>query len=172
MPFPTLHTDRLILRRLTTSDWETVSYLRTDKKVNEFVTRPAAETKEKALAFISRINDNIKEQEAYYWAIAEKENDQMIDSICLWNLSKDGKYAEVGYDLHPKSQGKGIMNESLKAVMGFGFNNLGLDVIEAFTHKNNLSSIKLLERNGFRLVEGKMDADNPDNIIFEKRGRF
>ena len=77
------------------------------------------------------------------------------------------KTAEVGYDLSPNFQGEGIMHESLKSVMKFGFDKLKLETIEAFTHKLNGSSIKLLERNGFDLVEGKKDEHNTDNIIYE-----
>lgn len=71
----------------------------------------------------------------------------------MWNFSKDNKKAEVGYDLNPLFQRKGIMSEALKSILGFGFNNLNLDKIDAFTHKKNESSKKLLEKNGFILLE-------------------
>ncbi|NAY93378.1 GNAT family N-acetyltransferase [Muricauda sp. JGD-17] len=165
--FPEIETDRLLLRRLQQSDWEMISYLRSDKIVNEFVKRPSAESKEKALEFIVKINDGIDNRDLYYWTITEKNQKGMIGSICLWNFSKDKKIAEVGYDLSPKFQGKGIMNESLKSIMAFGFDNLNLETIEAFTHRLNGSSKKLLERNGFKVVLGKKDEHNADNIIYE-----
>ncbi|GAA3634249.1 GNAT family protein [Flavivirga jejuensis] len=148
------------------SDWEIISYLRSDKEVNKFVKRPSAESKEKALGFISKINRGIENQTLYYWVITEKNSDQMIGSICLWNFSEDKKIAEVGYDLSPKSQGKGIMNESLKNVLDLGFKELHLNFIEAYTHRENESSKKLLEKNGFALIEGKKDEHNQDNIIY------
>jgi ribosomal-protein-alanine N-acetyltransferase len=69
--------------------------------------------------------------------------------------------------LSPKFQGKGIMNESLKSILEFGFKNLNLDLIEAYTHKRNLSSKKLLERNRFILDVNKKDEHNQDNIIYK-----
>ena len=36
---------------------------------------------------------------------------EMIGSICLWNFTDNQKSAEIGYDLSPKYQRKGIMNE-------------------------------------------------------------
>jgi len=168
---PKIKTERLLLRELKQSDWEVISYLRSDQIVNKFVKRPSAETKEKALAFISKISDGIKKQNIYYWSISEKSNPEMVGSICLWNFSKDKKTAEIGYDLNPKFQQKGIMNEALKSVLEFGFENLKLEVIEAFTHKENASSKKLLERNKFKLIRGRKDEDNKDNIIYEiKKG--
>ena len=59
------------------------------------------------------------------------------------------KIAEVGYDLNPIFQRKGIMSEALNKVINFGFNELGLDNIEAYTHIQNENSKKLLEKNGF-----------------------
>ena len=165
--FPEIKTERLLLRRLKKSDWEIISYLRSDRVVNKFVKRPKAETKEKALKFISKINNGIDERNLYYWVITEINSDQMIGSICLWNLSINQNTAEVGYDLNPKYQGKGIMNESLQSILEFGFNNLNLDLIEAYTHKKNKSSKKLLERNRFKLVVEKKDEDNQDNIIYD-----
>jgi ribosomal-protein-alanine N-acetyltransferase len=165
--FPEIQTQRLLLRRLLPSDWESVSFLRSDIKVNEFVKRPPAESKEKALSFINKISTGINNQNLYYWAISENNNDEMIGSICLWNFSTDNKIAEVGYDLKPKHQGKGIMAESLKSIIAFGFNKLKIDTIEAFTHKHNISSKKLLERNGFTLAIGKQDEHNANNIVYE-----
>ena len=165
--FPELNTERLLLRKLEESDWDMISYLRSDKEVNEFVKRPSAESKEKALEFINKTNNGIDRQNLFYWTITEKESNQMIGSICLWNFSKDRKTAEVGYDLSPKFQGKGIMNESLKSILEFGFKNLNLDLIEAYTHKRNLSSKKLLERNRFILDVNKKDEHNQDNIIYK-----
>lgn len=165
--FLEITTDRLFLRRLKQSDCEMVSYLRSDKEVNKFVKRANADSKEKALEFISKTNKGIDDQKLYYWTITEKNSTEMIGSICLWNFSKDRKTAEVGYDLSPKFQGKGIMNESLKSTLEFGFKDLNLDLIEAYTQKNNESSKKLLERNGFILVPGKKDKDNLENIIYE-----
>ncbi len=165
--FPEIKTKRLLLRRLKQSDWEMISYLRSDRVVNKFVKRTKAETKEKALEFISKINNGIDKQNVYYWVVTEMNSDQMIGTICLWNLSIDQTTAEVGYDLSPKFQGKGIMNESLQSILEFGFNSLNLDLIEAYTHKKNKSSKKLLERNRFKLVLNKRDDDNQDNIIYE-----
>ncbi|MCF8239684.1 MAG: GNAT family N-acetyltransferase [Saprospiraceae bacterium] len=167
--FTALQTSRLLLRKLMPSDWEMICFLRSDKKVNEFVDRPPAESKEEALAFISKIRAGNNNQGSYYWTITELDREDMIGSICLWNLSSDGQRAEVGYDLHPEYQGKGFMKESLKAVLDFGFQKLGLQVIDAYTHRLNEPSRKLLVACGFKLVEGKNDEDNENNVVYEIR---
>ena len=166
-----LSTARLVLRKLEPRDWEMVSYLRSDKDINKYVNRPSAETQELALQFIKKTNDGIKKNTFCYWAITQPAVDVMIGSICLWNFSEDRKKAELGYDLSPSFQGQGIMHEALAKVVDLGFNTLMLDVIEAFTHRLNAASIKLLERNGFVLMEDRLDEDNLDNAIYELNNR-
>lgn len=164
---PEIRSERLFLRRLEPSDWEMISYLRTDKTVNKFVKRPGAGSKEKALEFITKTNRGIDNKTIYYWCMSQNNDPKMIGSICLWNFSEDRKTAEVGYDLSPEFQGKGLMSEALRGVVEFGFNDLNLDRIEAYTHSGNNSSKKLLERNKFGWVSGKTDKGNKDNIIYE-----
>ena len=45
--------------------------------------------------------------------------------------------------------------------------NCRLEKMEAFTHKDNDGSKKLLIRNGFTLAEDRKDPGNPANVIFE-----
>ncbi|WP_420572839.1 GNAT family N-acetyltransferase [Kordia sp.] len=165
--FPEIQTERLLLRRLQVSDWEVVSYIRSDKKMNEFIKRPIDPSKEAALKFITRINNNIDTNTVYHWVITKQNDPKMIGSICLWNFSEDKKTAEVGYDLSTAFQGKGIMNETLKTILEFGFHTLQLDTIEAYTDRRNESSKRLLEKNQFSIVLGKKDSDNEDNIVYE-----
>ena len=165
-PFEEIKTERLFLRKLRESDWEMIFYLRSDPEVNRFVIRPAAETREKALEFIHRIGEEYKTAKSWYWCISLKEDPKMIGSISLWNFSKDRKTAEVGYDLSPGFHGRGIMNEALAAILDFGFQQLSLDRVEAYTQWNNESSVKLLKNREFVLVEGITDEDNEDNRVF------
>ena len=69
--------------------------------------------------------------------------------ICLWNIEKENDLAEVGYSLHHAYFGKGIMNEVLARVVKFGFEEVKLKRIDAYTNKNNTASLKLLEKNKF-----------------------
>ena len=168
-PFPEIKTKRLFLRKLRNTDWKIISYLRSDKEVNKFVKRPRAESKEKAMQFITKTNVGMDNGELYYWCITQNHTDQMIGSICLWNFSKSRKTAEVGYDLSTNFQGQGIMNEAMRSVLEFGYNDVKLDLIEAYTHHGNESSKKLLEKNSFKLIEGRKDEHNEANLIYELR---
>ena len=164
--FPKLDTPRLNLRELKTEDAKQVLFLRSDKEVTKFIKRQIPTKIQDALDFIHKIQLGYSKRETISWAICTIENPKMIGSICLWNYSLDRKTAEVGYDLNPSFQNRGIMTEALQAVLNFGFEILQFDTIKAFTHYANENSKSLLTKNAFTLVEGEKDADNEDNLIF------
>lgn len=170
--FPEIKTERLFLRKIEESDSDVVLFLRSDKTINKFIDRPEnRRTKDidDAIKHIKRIHEEIENNKSVSWGITLNNNPKIIGTICLWNFSENDKTAEVGYDLNPLFQRKGIMNEALNCAVNYGFIELNLDKIEAFTHIQNGNSKKLLEKNGFHLVENRKDEDNLSNVIFEIR---
>lgn len=167
-PFPTIKTERLILRELLVSDQEQIFSLRTNTEVIKYIDRPISRNDKNGLAFIERISNSTKNKDIFYWVITLKGSSKLIGSICLWNFSVDKTIVEVGYELFPEYFRKGFMNEALTAVLDFGFNVTCFKTIEAFTHKDNLGSKKLLVKNGFKEDKARVDDDNLNNIIFIK----
>ncbi|NJW52966.1 GNAT family N-acetyltransferase [Salinimicrobium sp. CDJ15-91] len=169
-PFPELKSKRLFLRNIKESDCDTILFLRSDETINKFIQRPEhrrTRNKIDSINFIKELNDNITNNKSIAWGITLKNDPQIIGTICLWNFSQNKKIAEVGYDLNPEFQKIGIMSAALKMILDFGFNELKLNKIEAYTHHENESSKKLLVNNGFRQIKNKKDVDNESNIIFE-----
>jgi ribosomal-protein-alanine N-acetyltransferase len=146
MQLPILTTERLILRSLTLEDAPEILRIRSDDKVNKYLDRPKATSIEDALVFIRKI---LAANESFYWAISLKDNNTLIGAVCLWNINIEKKSGEIGYELHPDYQGKGIMQEAITAVIKYGFETAGFDVIAALSSADNEKSIQLLERNNF-----------------------
>lgn len=157
-PFPALTTERLILRQLERSDGEEAFFLRSDIEVLKYLDKHPSPSLEETLIYIDRITKMINEGEAILWAITLKEETRTIGTICYWRIEKAHYRAEIGYVLHPRYQGKGIMNEAMKAVLNFGFNNMNLHSIEAKVNPKNIASIGLLEKNNF-IREGYFKED-------------
>ena len=164
IPFPMLETEHLILRQLKMEDQNEIFALRSDDRVNEFLDRIKANSPEDALLFIHNINTSINNNEAIYWAITLKNEPALAGTICLWNIFKEDLTAEIGYELHPDQQGKGIMQEAIIKVIDYGFQTMKLNLIEAELAPANLRSIKLLERNGFVYVR-----ETENTIIYIRR---
>jgi [ribosomal protein S5]-alanine N-acetyltransferase len=166
LPFPTITTDRLILRSLKDSDEQAVYSLRSNNMINKYLDRPKMKNINEAKDFIKKINTGLKLNGWFYWVISRKENAELMGTICLWNFSDDKKTAEIGYELMLPFQRKGFADEALKNIISYGFNKIGLEKIEAYTHKENISSIRLLERNNFELNPDRHGQHNADNLIY------
>ena len=165
-PFPVLTTERLTLRCLELSDDQQLFMLRSNKTVNKYIVRTIQKNIKEIRTFISEINNGINNNEWIYWVITLKESPKLIGTICYWNFSSKKTVAEIGYELDPAFQGKGIMSEAIKKIVEFGFQEIELDAIEAYTHKKNNNSTKLLQKYNFKRDAERIDKENSDNIIF------
>ncbi len=165
-PFPTLRTERLLLRDPAFDDREPLSALRSNKEVNRYIDRPETTTLEDADAHIQKVRNGIASGKSIYWIICLAETQEIVGTICLWNLSDTHMVGECGYESFPRFHGKGLMSEALKAVLAYGFDEMELEEIEAFTHKENARSQRLLLRHQFVLVPERIDEDVPANVIF------
>ncbi len=168
-PFPFLVSDRLLLRPLSEMDKESIFFLRSDTSVNEFIDRKKPKNIEDAVKFIRDIKSKVDNGESVYWGISLKDESELIGTICLWNFSSDNNSAEIGYELNPLFHNQGLMSEAISCVIKYGFEQLELTTLEAFTNFKNVRSIRLLEKNGFILLPERMDEDYPFNVIYELR---
>lgn len=165
-PFPTLTTGKLILRKISPDDDQAIYLQRSSDVVNKYIARvPMADISE-AQAWITRINNNVDTGLSINWAIILKESGTFIGLICLWKFSEDNTIAETGYELSPAYHSKGYMNEALQCVLNYGFSELHLKTITAYTHRENTNSLNLLKKNGFTWNEGEIDEGFPHNVIY------
>lgn len=149
-PFPVLETERSILRQLTKTDAAQVFTMRNDAVITKYTGGPKAKVLADAEDFIERINSYVINNESILWGITLKGEEHLAGSICIWNIVTDEDSAELGYVLLPAHQGKGLMDEALKAVIAYGVEVMGIKLLEAYTHEENDPSIRLLLRNGFK----------------------
>jgi len=164
--FPVLETDRLTLRALNLDDAKAIFGLRANKEVNEFIQREPPKNLSESRAFIDEISNIISSNEGIFWVIESNNSNELLGTIGLRNFDAEENYAEIGYEIHPDYQERGYMNEAFDAVIEYGFKNMALKNIEAFTHKNNIASIALLEKQDFVLLPERRDVGFDDNRIY------
>jgi ribosomal-protein-alanine N-acetyltransferase len=164
-PFPILTTERLTLRKLEIADEQEIFTLRSDNEINKFLNRERAKTIDDARSFINKINENINKNDSVYWAINFSDKNKLIGTICLFGFSDENDQCEIGYELLTNFQGQGIMSEALKKVIDYAFNIIKVKKIEAFFHRDNQNSIKLLQNFSFR-DSNEPDATYPDLICY------
>ena len=148
-PFPTLTTNRLVLREITLDDAPELFFMRTDDRVMKYIERPRPKNIDETIAFIKMISDLRNKNEIITWGISLKNEPKLIGTVVFLNFKKEHYRAEFGYALHPDHWGKGIMDEVAKTVIDYGFKVLKLHSMEANINPENIASQKLLEKNGF-----------------------
>jgi RimJ/RimL family protein N-acetyltransferase len=87
-----------------------------------------------------------------YWGIIPKELGIVIGIIGLIRLDWELRSAEVGFVLGKRFQGVGFMTEACHAVLSFGFEEMGLEWIEAKCRPVNKASERLLTKVGMQRI--------------------
>jgi ribosomal-protein-alanine N-acetyltransferase len=165
VPFPILATQRLTLRQLVIDDKQAIFNLRSDSEINKYLDRPPCNSIDDAANFIKKINENIDKNMALYWAITLSGQNNLVGTICLFGFSDENESCEIGYELLPNFQGRGIMREAVKKVIAYAFNTIGIQKIVASLHRDNQPSIKLLDKVLFK-NSNEHDKENPELISY------
>jgi RimJ/RimL family protein N-acetyltransferase len=93
------------------------------------------------------------------FCITEIANGEKLGSIGLRILNHDAKIAEIGFLIRVKAQGRGIANSALTILKEYAYYKLTINKLVAFCSVDNLSSYKLLEKQGF-VREGCLKQNN------------
>lgn len=164
-PFPELKTERLTLNKLAQSDADGIFALRSNSDVIKYTGIKQYTSINEAKEYIQRIERDLECGECIMWSISITATGEFIGSICLWNISEDENCAEIGYDLLPAFHGKGFMHEAVQSVIRYGFDGMELSKIVADPRVDNISSVKLLEKNGFHRDETHLEYnENGDKV--------
>src|SRR6266700_2878687 len=163
--FPILITERLTLRQFVISDEQEILTLRSDSEINKYLDRQVSNTIEDARNFINKVNENINKNDPLYWAITLGDKNILVGTICLFSFSDENGKCEIGYELLTNFQGQGIMKEAAEKVIDYTFNTIQVQKVEAFIHRDNQNSIKLLEKFSFR-NSNEPDKANPELICY------
>ncbi len=163
--FPTLRTERLILREITLNDAEDFFVLRKNKEAMKYIDKPLHKSVSETQELIQKIIDDIKNNETIAWAISLKGNQKLIGTIGYHRIQKEHHRGEIGYMISPEYWNKGLVSEALVKVLEYGFTQMKFHSIEGVINPNNLISAKLLKKFGFI-----KEAYFKENYFFE--GKF
>lgn len=140
-------TERLLVCPYTKKDLHLFFRLNGDEEVMRYI-RPA-QTLEQTKEFLQKI---IKDYEKLpgkgRWAMYLKADDRFVGSFAIIPIEDTGKL-QLGYALVKEDWGKGYASESVKGGLVYAFNKLGLDEIAGITFPENVTSQKVLLKNGF-----------------------
>lgn len=146
--FPTLETERLVLRNLTTEDREGVFRNFSDEEVTKYLMSPFTDIVQ-AEDIIKAFMEEFEQGSALTWAITLKAGGEFLGT-CSCEINS-GDRAELGFDLARSHWGKGLMSETLQSVIRFCFERMEFKQIKAHTNLLNHQTIRLLKKLDFNL---------------------
>lgn len=145
-----METHRTKLRRLLPSDFEKIRELESNSEIMRFIPARVPQTEQQTR---ERLQSQIEKQASLepfgIWVAEEKTSGAFVGWFML--MPKDKKL-ELGFMLVQSQWGKGFATEIGKELARFA-KEKGISELYAATDLNNPSSIRVLERIGFRFSE-------------------
>jgi [ribosomal protein S5]-alanine N-acetyltransferase len=169
--FPSLATERLLLRQIRPDDAEALFAILSDRQVTEFYGSEPHQTLADTQALIAKIQTRYDQRAALRWGITLKGEDRLLGSCGFHHFDASYHRAETGYELERVSWRRGIMSEAVAAILAYGFTELGLGRIEAIIDIANQGSKGLLLKLGFT-YEGNLRQRYPIGERFEDEHYF
>lgn len=159
----TIETDRLILRPATAEDAAPMfRNWASDPEVTKFLTWPTHQSEEISRSVLESWCGQYENPEFYQWMIVLKELGEPIGSISVVNHRNDIAEAEVGYCIGKAWWRKGITTEALAAVIGYLFDRVGMNRVEAKHDVRNPHSGDVMKKCGmaFEGISRQSDRNN------------
>jgi len=145
-----LLTPRLKLRWLNESDADDYFAVFSDPQVMRYLGRPVWTDRAQALDQIAKMLANQANGTGLRMAIELRETGRLIGDACLFHFDDANRRCETGYSLASQHWGRGYASEALEALLGYGFDTLDLNRVEADIDPANAASGRVLEKLGFR----------------------
>jgi len=166
-----LETERLILREIVESDAEFIFALLNQPSFIKYIGDRNVRTIEQSREFIeNRYRQSYREHGFGLYAVelkSEIRNPKSQIGICGFVKRDSLPDADIGFAFLPQFCGKGYALESANAVMKYGRDVLGLARVLAITSQDNASSVRLLEKIGFKFESLiKMPHDTEELKLF------
>jgi RimJ/RimL family protein N-acetyltransferase len=158
-------TERLLLRPLQPADVDDVHAYQSLDEVVRYLPY-AARTREQVLERLGppHIRTTLEdENQALLIAVERQADGRVIGDVMLRWASRRHRSGEIGYVFHPSVAGRGYATEAARALLGMGFDGLGLHRIIGRLDARNHASAAVLRRLGMRqeahLIENEWSDD-------------
>ncbi len=165
---PVLRTERLLLDPYTPGDEEGFVALFQDVRVSRWMgDGPVTEAEDRAL--FGRVFTKVYAENLFdVWAV--RRDGRLVGHAEIKRTEAVGGH-EIVYALAPEAWGSGLGTELAEAIVGYGFDSLGLAEVHATVAEPNTASLVLLERIGFTHVRDVREDDGSTTRVLTRRRR-
>lgn len=168
---PHLTTPRLRLRPVADTDKDALFAMHSSAQVMRYWDSPRWADRARADRFVARSAELAEEGTGVRVAIDRVADGAVVGWCCLVEWDPDFRSATMGFCLDEPMWGHGYATEAAHALLGWGFETLDLNRVQAEVDTRNPASARVLEKNGF-LREGTLreqcivDGDVSDTWVY------
>ncbi len=149
LPTPTLQTGRLRLRPFDDADEKDLFALQSNADILRYWDAPPWSEPVRAKAFITACRQMAEAGTGARLAVDRVSDGVFIGWCSLKRWNPDYRSASLGYCFDDAAWGHGYATEAARALLGWAFETLDLNRVEAETDTRNIASARVLEKLGF-----------------------
>lgn len=142
--------EKILLRDFHFEDATAIFNVMQDFEVVKYLAEiPYPYLMEHAESFIKFSMNEKEKLSSLHLAIVKKVSNKLVGAIGIKDFSIEHKFAEIGYWVGAEFWGNGYASEAILLMKDICFSHLGIRNLKAVVFESNVSSIKVLEKNGF-----------------------
>jgi RimJ/RimL family protein N-acetyltransferase len=151
-----LRTERLLLREFMMADWPIVHRYQNDPLYLRYYPFDGHSEGE-VQRFVQMLIDyqHVVPRRKFQLALEHQETGALIGNCGIRRKDANDFEADIGYELDPEYWGRGLATEAARAVVRYGFEDLGLHRISSWCVADNVGSARVQEKAGLKL-EGRL----------------
>jgi [ribosomal protein S5]-alanine N-acetyltransferase len=159
-----LETKRLLLRPLELSDARVMFDMNKNPEVHKYLWQTPEKSIDESIKVIEYVQRQYAENNIGRFATIHKETGEFIGwtGIKFVNDHEENgntNFFDYGYRLDEKFWNKGYATEASIAWSDYGFNQMKIDKMNAYTHSQNRASNHVLQKVGMTFMEDYLDKN-------------
>lgn len=159
-----IETNRLRLRPVTSADLDAIHKLWIDPGVRKYLWDDEVISVEQAASAISESQSMFKEKDCGLWVVCMR-GEETITGFCGYWFFHDPPELELLYGIAANAWGKSLATEAARAMIRYGFEELGFNRIQASTDGANQASVRVMEKAGMTFDRRDI-TDGLDTIYY------
>ena len=157
-----LETERLIIREMRHEDAEALFDMDSNPNVHKYLWQKPYTNIDDIHSYIAMVRKQYEKNNIGRFSTIIKDTNELIGWTGIKYIDDhvengNTNFYDYGYRLNEKHWNKGYATEASKAWLDYGFNQMNIKEMNAYTHAENGASNHVLQKVGFHFIE-----DYPD----------
>ena len=159
-----LETERLLLRPLELSDSEAMFSMDKNPLVHKYLWQKPSQTIDENIDIIKMVQKQYLSNNIGRFATVLKETNEFIGWTGIKYINDhvengNTNFYDYGYRLAEQFWNKGFATEASIAWLDYGFKEMNIEKMNAYTHRDNGASNHILQKVGLVFIEDYLDKD-------------